>query len=170
MSERYDAQAVEAKWQAAWGGTRACFGPSATTGARPTTSLEMFPYPSGRIHMGHVRNYTMGDVVARYKRGTGASTCSIPWAGMPSGCRRRNAAFERGVHPAEWTYDNIATIARAAQADGAFDRLGSRVRDLPPRLLRNTSRRCSWDFFESGFVERKEAWVNWESGRSHGAR
>ena len=105
---RYPFRATEAKWQQVWQERRtfeAVLDPT-----RPEYYvLEMFPYPSGRIHLGHVRNYTMGDVLARYRRMTGHEVLHpMGWDafGMPA----ENAAMEKGTHPGTWTRANIATM------------------------------------------------------------
>jgi leucyl-tRNA synthetase len=160
-SPRYDFRAAEPRWQQAWD-TRACFAvpdvPPA--GARTYYVLEMFPYPSGKIHMGHVRNYTLGDVVARYKRARGHLVMH-PMGWDAFGLPAENAARERGVHPAAWTYANIANMRDELKRMGLSLEWAREFATCDPEYY-GQQQRLLVDFWKAGLVERKESWVNWD--------
>src|SRR5262249_8439383 len=113
---RYNIRETEAKWQAIWA-QRACFAAREDRAPPQSYVLEMLPYPPGRIHMGHGRNYTLGDVIARYKRATGFNVLHpMGWDGF--GLPAENAAMEKKIHPAKWTYENIAAMRAQLKSMG----------------------------------------------------
>ncbi len=120
----------------------------------------MFPYPSGKIHMGHVRNYTLGDVVARYKRARGYAVMH-PMGWDAFGLPAENAARERGIHPAKWTYENIATMRAELQRMGLSLEWEREFATCQPEYYRH-QQKLFLDFLRAGLVERKESWVNWD--------
>jgi leucyl-tRNA synthetase len=158
---RYDFAAAEPRWQQAWA-DRACFRVEdvPTDGKPKYYVLEMFPYPSGKIHMGHVRNYTLGDVVARYKRARGHSVMH-PMGWDAFGLPAENAARERGVHPAKWTFDNIAAMRTELQRMGLSLEWEREFATCQPEYYRH-QQKLFLDFLKAGLVERKESWVNWD--------
>jgi len=158
-TERYNAREAEARWQKVWD-ERGIF---ATRNDDPRPRyyvLEMFPYPSGRIHMGHVRNYTMGDVVARYKRAKGFNVLHpMGWDafGMPA----ENAAMERKIHPKAWTYDNIAAMKRQLKSMGLSLDWRREIATCDPAYYKH-QQKMFLDFLRAGLVERKKSKVNWD--------
>ncbi|MFL6806990.1 MAG: leucine--tRNA ligase, partial [Xanthobacteraceae bacterium] len=157
--ERYNVREAEPRWQKVWD-ERRIFA-TANDDPRPKYYvLEMFPYPSGRIHMGHVRNYTMGDVVARYKRAMGFNVLHpMGWDafGMPA----ENAAIERKVHPKAWTYDNIATMQGQLKSMGLSIDWSREIATCDPGYYRH-QQKMFLDFLRAGLVERKQSKVNWD--------
>jgi leucyl-tRNA synthetase len=156
---RYDPQTVEPRWRAAWD-EKACFRAERDSNRPKYYVLEMFPYPSGRIHMGHVRNYAMGDVVARYKRATGCNVLHpMGWDafGMPA----ENAAIERGVHPAKWTYENIAAMRAQLQAMGLSLDWSREIATCDPEYY-GQQQALFLGMLAAGLVYRKASMVNWD--------
>jgi leucyl-tRNA synthetase len=158
-SERYNAREAEPRWQKTWE-ERGIFR-TRNDDARPKYYvLEMFPYPSGRIHMGHVRNYTMGDVVARYMRAKGNNVLHpMGWDafGMPA----ENAAMANKVHPKKWTYENIATMKAQLKSMGLSLDWSRELATCDPSYYRH-QQKLFLDFLEAGLVERKTSRVNWD--------
>jgi leucyl-tRNA synthetase len=156
---RYNAKEVEAKWQAVWADEK-CFEVEADPSKPKYYVLEMFPYPSGRIHIGHVRNYTMGDVVARYKKAQGFNVLH-PMGWDAFGLPAENAARDKGVHPAEWTYANIDHMRDELKAMGLSLDWSKEVATCHPGYYGH-QQKLFLDFLEKGLVYRKESWVNWD--------
>jgi leucyl-tRNA synthetase len=156
---RFDAGQADRRWQDAWDAAR-CFEADSSSPKPKSYVLEMFPYPSGRIHIGHVRNYTMGDVLARYKKLKGFEVLHpMGWDafGMPA----ENAAMEKGVHPAGWTYDNIATMKRQLKQLGfALD--WSREIATCDASYYGHEQALFLDLYAAGLVYRRESAVNWD--------
>jgi leucyl-tRNA synthetase len=157
---RYNVKESEAKWQAAWEAAD-CFSAADSGGTKPKYYvLEMFPYPSGRIHMGHVRNYTLGDVVARYKRARGFEVMH-PMGWDAFGLPAENAARQNRIHPAKWTYDNIATMRRELKSMGLSLDWKREIATCHPGYYQH-QQKLFLDFMKAGLVHRKEAFVNWD--------
>ncbi len=157
--ERYNAKETEPRWQEVWS-ERELFRTHNDDPRPKYYVLEMFPYPSGRIHMGHVRNYTMGDVVARYKRARGFNVLHpMGWDafGMPA----ENAAMQNKVHPKEWTYANIATMRKQLKSMGLSLDWSREIATCDPSYYKH-QQRMFLDFLEAGLVARKTAKVNWD--------
>ncbi|NBU13949.1 MAG: leucine--tRNA ligase [Alphaproteobacteria bacterium] len=158
-TERYNAREAERKWQATWD-EKELFRTKNEDPRPKYYVLEMFPYPSGRIHMGHVRNYTMGDVVARYKRARGFNVLHpMGWDafGMPA----ENAAMANKSHPAKWTYSNIATMRDQLKSMGLSLDWHREIATCDPSYYKH-QQRMFVDFLAAGLIDRKTAKVNWD--------
>jgi leucyl-tRNA synthetase len=158
-AQRYNAREAERKWQEAW--AEAGTFRTANSDPRPKYYvLEMFPYPSGRIHMGHVRNYAMGDVIARFMRAKGYNVLHpMGWDafGMPA----ENAAMQNKTHPATWTYANIATMRGQLQSMGLSLDWSREIATCDPTYYKQ-QQKLFLDFYAAGLVDRKQAKVNWD--------
>ncbi len=158
MDERYEPRALEAKWQKFWEETK-IFKVEENPDKEKYYLLEMFPYPSGNIHMGHVRNYTIGDVVARYKRMQGLNVLHpMGWDafGMPA----ENAAIANNTHPAKWTYENIGAMRSQLKSLGFSYDWDREIATCRPEYYHWEQ----WLFlkmYEKGMAYRKESFVNW---------
>ena len=165
--ERYNARETEPHWQRIWDERGIFRTPNASQSAAGSKDakpkyyvLEMFPYPSGRIHMGHVRNYAMGDVVARYKRARGFEVLHpMGWDafGMPA----ENAARDNRSHPATWTYRNIDTMRAQLKSMGLSLDWSREIATCDPGYYKH-QQQLFLDFLAAGLVDRKQAKVNWD--------
>src|SRR6056297_760246 len=156
---RYSAAEIEEKWQQAWD-KAGLFRAKRTDDKPKYYVLEMFPYPSGRIHMGHVRNYTMGDVIARYKLATGHNVLHpMGWDafGMPA----ENAAMASGGHAKDWTYGNIDDMREQLRPLGLSIDWSREFATCDPEYY-GKQQALFLDFLEAGLVYRKNAVVNWD--------
>jgi len=157
--ERYNVRESEARWRKAW--ANAGIFKTRNDDPRPKYYvLEMFPYPSGRIHMGHVRNYAMGDVVARYRRARGFSVLHpMGWDafGMPA----ENAAMQNATHPAKWTYANIDAMRAQLQSMGLSLDWSREIATCDPSYYKH-QQKLFLDFLAAGLVTRKKSKVNWD--------
>ncbi len=159
FTDRYLAGEAEGHWQKVWD-DRATFAASNADMRPKYYVLEMFPYPSGRIHMGHVRNYAMGDVVARYRRAKGFNVIHpMGWDafGMPA----ENAAMQNKTHPAVWTYANIAAMRAQLKRMGLSLDWRREIATCDPSYYRH-QQRLFLDFLDHGLVARKKSKVNWD--------
>ena len=157
-TDRYDFKTIERKWQERWERDKT-FKVDAQPGREKYYVLEMFPYPSGRIHMGHVRNYSIGDVIARYKRMQGLNVLH-PMGWDAFGLPAENAAMKRGIHPAAWTGDNIAYMRTQLKAMGLSYDWDRELATCSPDYYR-WEQLLFLQMLERGLVYRKETTVNW---------
>jgi leucyl-tRNA synthetase len=156
---RYNFLDSEAKWQRRWR-ERASFVAREDTARPKYYVLEMFPYPSGKLHVGHVRNYTMGDLVARYRRAQGFNVLH-PMGWDAFGLPAENAAIAGNEHPATWTAQNIRTMRGQLQRMGFSYDWSREIATCHPEYYRH-EQKMFLDFLAAGLAYRKESWVNWD--------
>ena len=158
MDERYHPKAIEEKWQRIWEANKT-FRVSEGAAKSKYYVLEMFPYPSGRIHMGHVRNYSIGDVVARYKRMRGHNVLH-PMGWDAFGLPAENAAIERGIHPEKWTKENILYMKTQLKRMGLSYDWERELATCEPEYYR-WNQWIFLQFYKQGLSYRKSSSVNW---------
>jgi leucyl-tRNA synthetase len=156
---RYNFRETEAKWQKIWA-ERDSFRATEEPGRRKAYVLEMFPYPSGRIHMGHVKNYTMGDLFARVRRAQGYNVLH-PMGWDAFGLPAENAAFQNKVHPAIWTRQNIDGMRTQLKSIGLTIDWSREVATCEPEYYKH-EQAMFLDFLANGLAYRRESWVNWD--------
>ena len=156
---RYNIKETEEKWRNYWEDQK-CFEATPNKDKEKYYVLEMFPYPSGRIHVGHVRNYALGDVVARYKRAKGFNVLH-PMGWDAFGLPAENAAIDNNRHPGEWTYENIAAMRVQLKAMGLSLDWSKELATCHPQYYRH-EQKMFLDFLKKGIAYRKEAIVNWD--------
>ena len=156
---RYNFRETEQKWQQKWAEAKT-FQVFENSDLPKYYVLEMFPYPSGRIHMGHVRNYTLGDLLARYKKACGFNVMH-PMGWDAFGLPAENAAFERSIHPAKWTHENISTMRDQLKAMGLSYDWDRELSTCDPEYYKH-EQKMFLDFVKNNLAYRKESWVNWD--------
>ena len=156
---RYNAKEVEPRWRAVWD-ERESFRAERDETRPKYYVLEMFPYPSGRIHIGHVRNYSMGDLIARYKRARGFNVLH-PMGWDAFGLPAENAAIERGVHPGEWTRSNIKAMRAQLKSMGLSLDWEREFATCEPEYYRH-QQELFIDMMDAGLVYQKSSMVNWD--------
>ena len=156
---KYNPSVIEKKWQNKWREDNV-FKAEINYNKPKYYVLEMFPYPSGAIHMGHVRNYTLGDLVARYKRAKGFNVLH-PMGWDAFGLPAENAAIENKIHPAKWTYSNIETMKTQLQGMGLSYDWSRELATCDPNYFK-FEQRMFIDFFNAGIAYKKETLVNWD--------
>ena len=156
---RYNFRESEAKWQRRWH-ERGLFEVNAEPGRPKYYVLEMYPYPSGKLHVGHVRNYTIGDLVARYRRAQGFNVLH-PMGWDAFGLPAENAAMAENIHPAIWTHENIRTMRAQLERMGFGYDWSREIATCHPDFYRH-QQKMFLDFLAAGLAYRKESWVNWD--------
>lgn len=156
MSKIYNFKAVESKWQNFWQSNQS----KSREGKPKHYVLEMFMYPSGKVHMGHVRNYTLGDVIARYKHALGFDVLH-PSGWDAFGLPAENAALAQGVHPKVWTYKNIESMKSQLLRLGFFYDWSKEIATCDPKYYKH-QQKMFIEFFKNSLVDRKESMVNWD--------
>lgn len=155
----YSSKEAESRWQSIWEQQKT-FATDAKSSKKKYYALEMFPYPSGKIHMGHLRNYTLGDVVSRYKRTQGYNVLH-PMGWDSFGLPAENAAIEHNVHPAKWTYENIAHMRSQLKKIGFSYDWDREVTTCAPEYYKH-EQKMFLDFLKAGIAYQKDSMVNWD--------
>jgi leucyl-tRNA synthetase len=159
FNDLYSFKATEQKWQKFWCQSK-CFEAVEESQRPKYYVLEMFPYPSGRLHMGHVRNYTLGDVVARFKMAQGYNVLH-PMGWDAFGLPAENAAIENHVHPAQWTYKNIDTMKEQLKSMGLSFDWSREIASCSPEYY-GLEQKIFLDFYKNNLIYQKESLVNWD--------
>ena len=152
---------LEKKWQKEWSKNSSFLASNNLNEKKPKYYvLEMFPYPSGNIHMGHVRNYTLGDVIARYKKASGYNVLH-PMGWDSFGLPAENAAKENNTHPGKWTNQNISTMKSQLKSMGLSYDWSREISTCDPEYYK-FEQKMFIEFFNNGLAYKKESWVNWD--------